>query len=125
MARESGLSTSSIQRIWRAFGLRPHRTETFKRSTDPLFIEKVRDVVGLYLAPPERAVVLCVDETSQVQALDRSQPVLPMRPGQVERRTHDDKRNGTTTLLRRSMPSAARSRASATSVIGPSSSRSS
>jgi transposase len=99
MAKESGLSTSSVQRIWRAFGLRPHRTETFKLSTDPLFIEKVRDVVGLYLAPPERAVVLCVDEKSQVQALDRSQPVLPMRPGQVERRTHDYKRNGVTTLF--------------------------
>jgi transposase len=99
MARQSGLSTSSVQRIWRAFGLQPHRTETFKLSTDPLFIDKVRDVVGLYLAPPERAVVLCVDEKSQVQALDRSQPVLPLRPGQVERRTHDYKRHGTTALF--------------------------
>ena len=99
MAKESGLSISSVQRIWRAFGLQPHRTETFKLSTDPLFVDKVRDVVGLYLAPPERAIVLCVDEKSQVQALDRSQPVLPLRPGQVERRTHDYKRHGTTTLF--------------------------
>ncbi|MFQ5765778.1 MAG: IS630 family transposase [Rhodospirillales bacterium] len=99
MARESGISTSSVQRIWRAFGLRPHRTETFKLSTDPLFIDKVRDVVALYLNPPERAVVLCVDEKSQVQALDRSQPVLPLRPGQVERRTHDYVRHGTTSLF--------------------------
>jgi len=99
MAKESGLSTSSVQRIWRAFGLQPHRSETFKLSTDPLFIDKVRDVVGLYLNPPERALVLCVDEKSQIQALDRSQPVLPMRPGQIERRTHDYKRHGTTSLF--------------------------
>ncbi len=99
MARQSGISTSSVQRIWRAFGLQSHRTETFKLSTDPLFIDKVRDVVGLYLDPPERAVVLCVDEKSQVQALDRSQPVLPLRPGQVERRTHDYVRHGTTSLF--------------------------
>lgn len=99
MAKESGLSTSSVQRIWRAFGLQPHRAETFKLSTDPLFIDKVRDVVGLYLNPPERALVLCVDEKSQIQALDRSQPVLPIRPGQVERRTHDYKRHGTTSLF--------------------------
>ena len=99
MASESGLSTSSVQRIWRAFGLQPHRTETFKLSTDPLFIDKVRDVVALYLDPPERAIVLCVDEKSQVQALDRSQPVLPLRPGQVERRTHDYVRHGTTSLF--------------------------
>lgn len=99
MAKESGLSTSSVQRIWRAFGLQPHRSETFKLSSDPLFIEKVRDVVGLYLNPPERAVVLCVDEKSQVQALDRSQPVLPLRPGQVERRSHDYVRHGTTSLF--------------------------
>ncbi len=99
MAGESSVSTSSVQRIWRAFGLQPHRTETFKLSTDPLFIDKVRDVVGLYLNPPERALVLCVDEKSQIQALDRSQPVLPMRPGQVERRTHDYKRHGTTSLF--------------------------
>lgn len=99
MAKESGISTSSVQRIWRAFGLQPHRSETFKLSTDPLFIDKVRDVVGLYLNPPARAVVLCVDEKSQVQALDRSQPVLPLRPGQVERRTHDYVRHGTTSLF--------------------------
>jgi len=99
MAKASGLSPSSVQRIWRAFGLQPHRSETFKLSNDPLFIEKVRDVVGLYLNPPERAVVLCVDEKSQVQALDRSQPVLPLRPGQAERRTHDYVRHGTTSLF--------------------------
>ncbi len=99
MASDSGLSTSSVQRIWRAFGLQPHRSETFKLSTDPLFIDKVRDVVGLYLNPPARALVLCVDEKSQIQALDRSQPVLPMRPGQIERRTHDYKRHGTTSLF--------------------------
>ncbi len=99
MAGESRISTSSVQRIWRAFGLQPHRTETFKLSTDPRFIDKVRDVVGLYLNPPERALVLCVDEKSQIQALDRSQPVLPMRPGQIERRSHDYKRHGTTSLF--------------------------
>jgi len=99
MAKESGISTSSVQRIWRAFGLQPHRAETFKLSTDPLFIDKARDVVGLYLNPPERALVLCVDEKSQIQALDRSQPVLPMRPGQIERRAHDYKRHGATSLF--------------------------
>ena len=99
MARASGLSVSSVQRIWRAFGLQPHRSESFKLSTDPLFVEKVRDVVGLYIAPPSHAVVLCVDEKSQIQALDRSQPLLPMRPGQVERRTHDYTRHGTTSLF--------------------------
>lgn len=99
MARASGLSVSTVQRIWRAFGLQPHRVETFKLSTDPLFVEKVRDVVGLYVAPPAHAVVLCVDEKSQIQALDRSQPLLPMRPGQVERRTHDYTRHGTTSLF--------------------------
>ncbi|MBV9555532.1 MAG: IS630 family transposase [Pseudolabrys sp.] len=99
MAREVGHSPSTIHRIWHAFGLQPHRSETFKLSSDPLFVEKVRDIVGLYLSPPERAVVLCVDEKSQVQALDRTQPLLPMRPGQVERRTHDYKRNGTTSLF--------------------------
>lgn len=99
MARQVGLSQTAISRIWRAFGLQPHRSETFKLSSDPLFIEKVRDVVGLYLHPPDRAVVLCVDEKSQIQALDRSQPVLPMRPGQVERRTHDYTRYGTTSLF--------------------------
>lgn len=99
MAKETGLSQSSVSRIWRAFGLQPHRQETFKLSADPLFIEKLRDIVGLYLAPPERAVVLCVDEKSQIQALDRTQPLLPMRPGQVERRTHDYVRHGTTSLF--------------------------
>jgi transposase len=99
MARETGLSQSTISRIWRAFGLKPHRSKHFKLSPDPLFVEKVRDIVGLYLAPPDKALVLCVDEKSQIQALDRSQPLLPMRPGQVERRTHDYRRNGTTSLF--------------------------
>ena len=99
MAKASGLSQSAISRIWRAFGLQPHRTETFKLSTDPLFIEKVRDIVGLYLNPPAHALVLCVDEKTQVQALNRSQPLLPLRPGQVERRTHDYVRHGTTSLF--------------------------
>lgn len=99
MAKRCGLSRSTVQRIWRAFSLQPHRSETFKLSTDPLFIEKVRDIVGLYLNPPQRALVLCVDEKSQIQALDRTQPLLPMRPGQVERRTHDYERHGTTSLF--------------------------
>lgn len=99
MAREIGHAPSTVHRIWQAFGLQPHRAETFKLSSDPLFVEKVRDIVGLYLAPPERAVVLCVDEKSQVQALDRTQPLLPMRPGQAERRSHDYKRHGTTSLF--------------------------
>jgi len=101
MAAASGLKQTAIVQIWRAFGLKPHLQENFKLSTDPFFVEKVRDVVGLYLNPPEqtRAVVLCVDEKSQVQALDRSQPVLPMRPGQAERRTHDYYRHGTTSLF--------------------------
>jgi len=99
MARASGVSTSSVHRIWRAFSLQPHRTETFKLSTDPQFVEKVRDIVGLYLDPPEKALVICVDEKSQIQALDRTQPLLPMRPGQIERRTHDYDRHGTTTLF--------------------------
>ena len=99
MAKASGISVSSVQRIWRAFGLQPHRIETFKLSTDPDFVVKVRDVVGLYVSPPEHAVVLCVDEKSQIQALDRSQPMLPMRPGQAARRSHDYKRHGTTSLF--------------------------
>jgi transposase len=99
MAQATGLSQSTISRIWRAFALQPHRSETFKLSADPLFVEKVRDVVGLYLNPPERALVLAVDEKSQIQALDRSQPLLPMRPGQAERRTHDYVRHGTTSLF--------------------------
>jgi transposase len=99
MAKASGLAPSTVQRIWKAFSLQPHRVETFKLSTDPLFVEKVRDIVGLYLSPPERALVLCVDEKSQIQALDRTQPLLPLRPGQAERRTHDYKRHGTTSLF--------------------------
>ena len=102
MAKASGLSVSTVHRIWNAFSLAPHRSETFKLSTDPQFVEKVRDIVGLYLDPPERALVLCVDEKSQIQALDRTQPLLPMRPGQAERRTHDYERHGVTTLVRRS-----------------------
>jgi transposase len=99
MAKASGLSQTAVSRIWRAFGLQPHRSETFKLSRDPLFIEKVRDIVGLYLNPPNRALVLCADEKSQIQALQRSQPLLPMRPGQLERRTHDYVRHGTTSLF--------------------------
>ena len=99
MARASGYAPSTIHRIWQAFGLQPHRSETFKLSSDPLFVEKVRDIIGLYLDPPERALVLCVDEKSQIQALDRTQPVLPMLPGAPERRTHDYKRHGTTSLF--------------------------
>jgi transposase len=99
MARRSGLSRSTIGRIWRDFGLKPHQSDTFKLSTDPLFVDKVVDVVGLYHNPPEKAVVLCTDEKSQVQALDRSQPVLPMMPGMPERRSHDYVRHGITTLF--------------------------
>jgi transposase len=98
MAREVGLTQSAVLRIWQAFGLQPHRQETWKLSKDPLFIDKVRDVVALYLHPPERAVVLCVDEKSQIQALDRSAPILPMLPGVPERATHDYKRAGTSSL---------------------------
>src|SRR5271170_4872984 len=96
MAAATGMSQSAVSRIWRAFGLKPHQTETFKLSPDPQFIEKVRDIVGLYLNPPEAAVVLCVDEKSQIQALDRTAPVLPLMPGVPERATHDYVRNGTT-----------------------------
>jgi transposase len=99
MAARAGMSQTAISRIWRAFSLKPHRAETFKLSKDPLFVEKVRDIVGLYLAPPDKALVLCVDEKSQIQALDRTQPLLPMRPGQVARRTHDYVRHGTTSLF--------------------------
>jgi transposase len=99
MAKRCGLSQATVSRIWRAFALQPHRTETFKLSKDPLFIDKVRDIVGLYMSPPENAMVLCVDEKSQIQALDRTAPLLPMRPGQVERRTHDYERYGTTSLF--------------------------
>ena len=99
MARETGLSHTTIRRIWAAFSVQPHRSETFKLSGDPLFVDKVRDIVGLYLSPPDRALVLCVDEKSQIQALDRAQPVLPMLPGMPERRAHDYKRHGTTSLF--------------------------
>ncbi len=99
MAAASGVSRDSVSRIWRAFGLQPHRTETFRLSTDPFFVDKVRDVVGLYMSPPENALVLCVDEKSRMQALERSQPVLPMRPGKPERRSHDYCRHGTTSLF--------------------------
>jgi transposase len=99
MARESGLSQTAVSRIWRAFGLQPHRQETFKLSTDPQFVAKTRDIVGLYLDPPTKAMVLCVDEKSQIQALDRTQPILPLAPGIAERRTHDYERHGTTTLF--------------------------
>ena len=96
LAARIGLSQSTISRIWRAFGLKPHRTENFQLSTDPLLLDKVRDIVGLYMNPPQAALVLCLEEKSQIQALSRSQPILPLHPGQVERRTHDDKRQGVT-----------------------------
>ena len=99
MAHAVGLSRMAINRIWHTFGLQPHRSETFKLSNDPLLIDKIRDIVGLYLNPPAHAAVFCVDEKPQIQALDRTQPLLPMQPGQVERRTHDYKRHGTTTLF--------------------------
>ena len=99
MAKATGFSHMTINRVWRAFRLQPHRTETFKLSPDPQLIEKVRDIVGLYMNPPDHAVVLCIDEKSQIQALDRTAPLLPMRPGQAERRTHDYKRHGTTSLF--------------------------
>lgn len=99
MAQRVGLSQTAVSRIWRAFNLQPHREETFKLSTDPLFVDKVRDVVGLYLNPPDRALVLSIDEKSQIQALDRSQPLLPMEPGRPERRTHDYARHGATSLF--------------------------
>jgi transposase len=98
MAKEVGLNQSAVHRIWKAFGLQPHRHESWKLSKDPLFVAKVRDVVGLYLNPPERAVVLCVDEKSQIQALDRTAPILPMLPGTPQRATHDYKRSGTSSL---------------------------
>lgn len=99
MAERTGLSKSTIGRVWKAFGLKPHRTDGFKLSNDPLFVEKVYDIVGLYLDPPESAVVLSVDEKSQVQALSRSQPAFPMMPGMPEKRTHDYFRHGTTSLF--------------------------
>lgn len=99
MAKASGLSHTTVRRIWSAFGLQPHRVDHFKLSNDPQFIEKVRDIVGLYLSPPERALVLCADEKAQIQALDRTQPILPLRPGIPKRQTHDYRRHGTTTLF--------------------------
>src|SRR5713101_7454159 len=99
MAQAAGLSHATISRIWHAFGLQPHRSETFKLSPDPLLIPKVRDIVGLYVNPPDHAVVRCVDEKSQIQALDRTAPLLPLRPGQAERPTHDYRRHGTTSLF--------------------------
>lgn len=99
LAKTTGLSRMTISRIWKAFGLQPHRSDTFKLSPDPLLIEKVRDIAGLYINPPDHALVLCVDEKSQIQALDRTQPLLPMQPGQLERGTHDYKRHGTTSLF--------------------------
>ena len=99
LAAAAGMSQTAVSRIWRAFALQPHRAEAFKLSTDPLFIEKVRDIVGLYLNPPDRALVLCVDEKPQIQAKAPTAPVLPMRPGQAERRTHDYVRHGTTDLF--------------------------
>jgi transposase len=99
LSQQVGLSQSAIVRIWHSFGLQPHRSETFKLSTDPYLVEKVRDIVGLYLNPPDRAIVLSVDEKSQVQALNRTQPILPLRPGLPEKRTSDYERNGTTSLF--------------------------
>jgi transposase len=99
MAQATGLNQTAVSRIWRAFALQPHRSESFKLSKDPLFIDKVRDIVGLYMNPPDRALVLCVDEKSQIQALERTAPLLPLRPGQAERRAHDYRRHGTTSLF--------------------------
>jgi transposase len=99
MAAACGLSPATVQRVWHAFGLKPHRSETFKLSADPEFVEKVRDIVGLYLSPPDRALVRCVDEKTEMQAVERTQPVLPIRPGQAERRTSDYRRHGTSSLF--------------------------
>src|ERR671910_1658323 len=99
MAAACGVSPATVQRVWHAFGLKPHRVETFKLSADPEFVDKVRDIVGLYLAPPDRALVLCVDEKTEMQALERTQPVFPMRPGQPERRTPGYVRHGTSSLF--------------------------
>jgi transposase len=99
MAAACGLSPATVQRVWHAFGLKPHRVESFRFSADPAFVEKVRDIVGLYLAPPDRALVLCVDEKTEIQAIERAQPVLPMRPGQAERRASGYRRHGTSSLF--------------------------
>lgn len=99
MAKEAGISQDSVRRIWQAFGLKPHLVKSFKLSTDPMFVEKVRDIVGLYLYPPQKAIVLCVDEKSQTQALERTQPILPMKPGDPERQSHDYYRHGVVSLF--------------------------
>src|SRR5689334_20773220 len=125
LASELGMSQSAVSRIWRAFGLQPHRQDSWKLSKDPQFIDKVRDVVGLYLDPPERAVVLCVDEKSQIQALDRTAPVFPMLPGVPARASHDYKRNGTSTCTPRWTSRPARSSGHYTLGTGRSSSRNS
>ncbi len=121
MAEASGLSDTTVLRIWRAFGLQPHRSDTFKLSTDPQLIEKVRDIVGLYLNRPEGALVLCTDEKSQIQALDRTQPIFRMRPGSPELRSHDYRRHGTTSLLPPSMSRRAKSSAKPIVAFEPSS----
>ena len=122
MATQCDMSQTAIARIWQAFALQPHRVETFKLSKDPLFIDKVRDIVGLYLNPPDKALLLSVDEKSQIQALDRTAPMLPMRPGQPERRTHDYTRHGTTSLFAALDWRAVESSANCISGIGPESS---
>lgn len=122
LAARIGLSQSTISRIWRAFGLKPHRAEGFQLSSDPLLIDKVRDIIGLYLDPPHHPLVLCVDEKSQIQALSRTQPVLPMRARQLERRTQDYQRHGVTSHLRPWISPLATSSASAIAVIVPSNS---
>jgi transposase len=125
MAAETGMNQTAVSRIWRAFGLQPHRQDSWKLSTDPQFVDKVKDVVGLYLDPPERAVVLCVDEKSQIQALDRTAPILPMLPGTPARATHDYRRHGTPPSTRRWTWPPARSWARCTLATARSSSRSS
>lgn len=122
MAAATGLSHSTVLLIWSAFGLQPHRAETFKLSTEPLFVDKVQDIDGLSMSPPDRAVVLCVDEKSQIQALDREQPVLPMAPGDAERRTHTYICHGTTSLFAALDVATAPSLESATGAIEPRSS---
>ena len=99
MAEEAGISQDSVRRIWQAFGLKPHLVKSFKLSTDPMFVEKVRDIVGLYLYPPQKAIVLCVDEKSQTQALEKTQPILPMKPGYPERQSHNYYRHGVVSLF--------------------------
>jgi hypothetical protein len=122
MARATSYAPSTIHRIWQAFGLQPHRQETFKLSSDPMLVEKVRDIIGLYLDLPDRALVLCLDEKSPIQALDRIQLLLPLRPGQAERRTHDYQRTLPPRCSLRSTSPPARSSASASSVTAPASS---